>query len=117
LEVFSIIKGYYTDRDEVNIFLEEALRHFSNCFTENIIADFSESDQPQTHRAMSAYLNSLFAMHYHLYLACRKNLDQQTALNIPISPTPYILTWRKSNTNSLKAAKPIKLIRKVSNKF
>jgi hypothetical protein len=28
----TIIKGYYTGRDEVNIFQEEALRHFSNCF-------------------------------------------------------------------------------------
>jgi hypothetical protein len=28
----SIIKGYYSDRDQVNIFQEEALRHFSNCF-------------------------------------------------------------------------------------
>jgi hypothetical protein len=28
-----IIKGHYTGRDEVNIFQDEALMHFSNCFT------------------------------------------------------------------------------------
>jgi hypothetical protein len=31
-----IIKGHYTGRDEVNIFQDEALMHFSNCLQENI---------------------------------------------------------------------------------
>jgi hypothetical protein len=47
---------------------------------ENIITDFFESDPPETPHEWSSYLNSLFAMQYHLYLSCRKKLDQRTAL-------------------------------------
>jgi hypothetical protein len=47
---------------------------------ENIIPDFTESDPPKTHQQTTAYLNSLFAMQYHLYLSCRKKLHHATAL-------------------------------------
>jgi hypothetical protein len=33
LALHSIIKGYYSARDQENIFQNEALRHYSNCFT------------------------------------------------------------------------------------
>lgn len=32
--IYHIIKGYYTDRGEAISFQDEALKHFSNCFTE-----------------------------------------------------------------------------------
>jgi hypothetical protein len=47
---------------------------------ENIIPDFTGSHPPETHQERSAYLNSLFAMQFHLYLSCRKTLDKATAL-------------------------------------
>jgi hypothetical protein len=30
--LYSIIKGYYSRGDEVNVFQDEALKHYSNCF-------------------------------------------------------------------------------------
>jgi hypothetical protein len=80
-DIFSFMVILDTD-EQGNIQEPEEYNYRLLAYTprENIIPDFTEFDPPQTHQERSAYLNSLLAMQYHVYLSCRKKLDDRTAL-------------------------------------
>jgi hypothetical protein len=79
--IFSLMKILNSD-EEGNIEESEEYSYRLLAYTgrDNIVPEFIDFDPPVTYQEHLTYFNSLFAMQYHLYLSCRKKLDQPTAL-------------------------------------